>query len=70
MSDAVSHPAQHDGVISVGAHDPDGLEASLSSRGRRVDVLCPGVYVCSTKSRCWLGYLGHILGDSFFFILS
>ena len=43
-------PAKHSSVISVGAHGTDGYYSKITSRGDRIDTLCPGEEVVSTTN--------------------
>ena len=70
MSEAVEYPAQHDNVICVGAHDTYGHESYLSARGDKVDFLCPGEHVASTRSQYRKGFFDYILGSSLVFYLN
>ena len=49
-ADNISWPAKHDKVISVGAHGTDGYYSKITSRGKRIDMLCPGEEVVSTTN--------------------
>ena len=68
-SEAVEYPAQHDNVICVGAHDTYGHESYLSARGEKVNFLCPGEHIASTRSRYRKGLLDYVLGKSLVFFL-
>ena len=47
--DTIGYPAGFDGVVSVGAIDPNRRPAQFSSRGRRLDIMAPGTDIVS----CW-----------------
>jgi len=48
VEDSVNYPARYDEVISVGAVDENDQVAEFCSKGHKVDVYAPGVYITST----------------------
>jgi subtilisin family serine protease len=48
VEDSVNYPARYDEVISVGAVDENDQIAEFCSKGYKVDVYAPGVYITST----------------------
>lgn len=46
--DCLNYPARYSGVISVGALASNNARASFSNYGNRLDVMAPGVSICST----------------------
>jgi len=47
-TDALVYPCQYEGVVCVGAHDPDGKISEFSNFGSGVDIAAPGFSILST----------------------
>ncbi len=50
-TDALVFPCQYEGVVCVGAHDPDGKISEFSNFGSGVDLAAPGFSILSTIDR-------------------
>lgn len=61
FENSIGYPGRYGGVITVGAHDPNGNPSGFSSRGGEVDLLAPGSDIWST----WLdGGFAELSGTS------
>ena len=68
--DNIGYPTEHDDVICVGGHDTNCDLSPGSTRGDKVDFLCPGVNVASNSSNWKGGWLDEGLGDYHIFFLT